>query len=37
MYTLMDKGGMPVVQSASIFAGVVLIAITALAVYRVKP
>ena len=37
MYTLMDKGGMPVVQSASIFAGVVLIAITALAVYRLKP
>lgn len=36
MYTLMDKGGMPVVQSATIFGGVVLTAIGALAAYRLK-
>ena len=36
LYTLMDKGGMPVVQSATIFGGVVLAAISALAVYRLK-
>jgi MFS transporter, LPLT family, lysophospholipid transporter len=36
LYTAMDKGGMPVVQSASIFGGVVLAAIGALAIYRLK-
>lgn len=36
LYTLMDKSGMPVVQSAIIFGGVVLVAICALAVYRLK-
>jgi LPLT family lysophospholipid transporter-like MFS transporter len=36
LYTTMDKGGMPVVQSASIFGGVVLAAIGALAIYRLK-
>ena len=36
LYTAMDKGGMPVVQSATIFGGVVLTAIGALAIYRLK-
>jgi LPLT family lysophospholipid transporter-like MFS transporter len=36
LYTSMDKGGVPVVQSALIFGGVVLTAITALAIYRLK-
>ena len=36
LYTAMDKGGMPVVQSATIFGGVVLAAIGALAIYRFK-
>lgn len=36
LYTAMDKGGMPVVQSATVFGGVVLAAISALALYRLK-
>lgn len=36
LYTAMDKGGIPVVQSATIFGGVVLTAISALAIYRLK-
>lgn len=36
LYTAMDKGGMPVVQSATVFGGVVLAAISALAIYRLK-
>jgi MFS transporter, LPLT family, lysophospholipid transporter len=36
LYTAMDKGGMPVVQSATIFGEVVLTAIVALAIYRFK-
>lgn len=36
LYTLMDKGGMPVVQSATIFGGVVLAAIGTLAIFRIK-
>jgi LPLT family lysophospholipid transporter-like MFS transporter len=36
LYTAMDRGGMPVVQSATVFGGVVLTAIGALAVYRLK-
>ena len=36
LYTVMDKSGMPVVQSATIFGGVVLAAIGALAIYRFK-
>ena len=34
--TAVDKGGMPVMQSATIFGGVVLTAIGALAIYRFK-
>ena len=36
LYTAMDRGGMPVVQSATVFGGVVLAAISALAIYRLK-
>ncbi len=36
LYTLMDRSGMPVVQSATLFGGVVLVAIGALAIYRIK-
>jgi LPLT family lysophospholipid transporter-like MFS transporter len=36
LYTLMDKGQMPVVQSAMIFGGVVLISIIALLIYRLR-
>jgi len=36
LYTAMDKGGVPVVQSAGIFGGVVLAAIGTLAIYRLK-
>lgn len=36
LYTAMDKGGMPVVQSATVFGSVVLIAISGLAIYRLK-
>lgn len=36
LYTAMDRGGMPVVQSATVFGGVVLTAIGVLAVYRLK-
>ena len=35
LYTLMDKGGLPVVQSATIFGGAVLTAISLLAVFRI--
>lgn len=35
LYTLMDKGGLPVVQSATIFGSVVLIAISLLAAFRI--
>lgn len=35
LYTMMDKGGLPVVQSATIFGGVVLTAISLLAVFRI--
>jgi len=35
LYTLMDKGGLPVVQSATIFGDVVLAAISLLAVFRI--
>lgn len=35
LYTLMDKGGLPVVQSATIFGGVVLTAISLLAAFRI--
>jgi LPLT family lysophospholipid transporter-like MFS transporter len=36
LYTLMDKGGIPVVQSASIFGALVLVCICVLAMYRLK-
>lgn len=36
LYTLMNKGGMPVVQSASVFGGVVLMAISLLAFSRLR-
>jgi len=36
LYTAMDRGDMPVVQSATVFGGVVLVAISALAIYRLK-
>jgi LPLT family lysophospholipid transporter-like MFS transporter len=36
LYTLMDRSGMPVVQSATLFGGVVLVAIGALAAFRLK-
>lgn len=36
LYTAMDKGGVPVVQSATIFGGVVLAAISLLAIFRIK-
>ena len=36
LYTLMDKGGLPVVQSATLFGGVVLVAISALAISRIR-
>lgn len=36
LYTLMDRSGMPVVQSATLFGSVVLVAIGALAVIRLK-
>ena len=37
LYTLMESAGMPVVQSATIFGGVILVAIGLLAAYRLKP
>jgi LPLT family lysophospholipid transporter-like MFS transporter len=36
LYTLMDKGGISVIRSATIFGGVVLVAIFALAVSRLN-
>lgn len=36
LYTLMDKSDIPVVQSASIFGAVVLVAIATLAIYRLN-
>ena len=36
LYTAMDRGGVPVVQSATIFGGVVLVSISLLAGYRIK-
>ena len=36
LYTLMDMGGMPVVQSATMFGGVVLASISGLAVFRLR-
>lgn len=36
LYTVMDKSGVPVKQSATIFGGVVLAAISLLAIYRVR-
>lgn len=36
LYTVMDKGGVPVVRSATIFGGVVLAAISLLAICRIK-
>ncbi|MDD5330257.1 MAG: lysophospholipid transporter LplT [Sulfuricella sp.] len=36
LYTLMDRSGFPVVESATMFGGVVLIAIGLLAVYRIR-
>src|SRR5262249_16664922 len=36
LYTFMDRSGMPVVQSATVFGVVVLVAISSLAVYRLK-
>lgn len=36
LYTLMDKGGMPVVQSATMFGFVILAAISLLAFFRIR-
>lgn len=36
LYTLMDKGGVPVVQSTTIFGTVVLVCISVLAIFRLK-
>jgi LPLT family lysophospholipid transporter-like MFS transporter len=36
LYTLLDRSGFPVVQSATIFGGVVLFAISLLATYRLR-
>jgi LPLT family lysophospholipid transporter-like MFS transporter len=36
LYTLMDKGGVPVVQSATIFGAVVLVCISVLAIFRLN-
>lgn len=37
LYTAMDRGGVPVVQSATMFGAVVLVAISLLAFFRLRP